>query len=301
MINILVTGANGQLGSELKRISESNINQLRKTVNFTFTDIDTLDISNSVLVVEFMQKQYFDYIINCAAYTNVDLAESDKENAYNVNASCVKNIVEAIKKQNLSAEQTSTKFIHISTDYVFDGNSYIPYTEDMPTNPQSVYGNSKLDGEKFALENDKSIVIRTSWLYSSYGKNFAKTIYKLCQERESLNVVFDQIGTPTYAYDLALAILQIIDQSINENKFITGTYHFSNEGVCSWYDFAKIIANKANPKCKINPIESKEYPTPVKRPFYSVLNKNKIKTTYSIKIPHWQDSLNEFFKIIVNN
>jgi dTDP-4-dehydrorhamnose reductase len=294
MINILVTGANGQLGSELKRISEDKIIPFENQMNFIFTDIDTLDISNLAQLKSFLQDKSFDYVINCAAYTNVDLAESDKENAYNINATCVQNIVESIKNQ-------STKFIHISTDYVFDGNSHIPYTEDMPTNPQSVYGSSKLDGEKFALENDKSIVIRTSWLYSSYGKNFAKTIHKLCQERESLNVVFDQIGTPTYAYDLAIAILQIVNQSISKNNFITGMYHFSNEGVCSWYDFAKIIADKVNSKCVINPIESKDYPTTVKRPFYSVLNKNKIKSTYDLKIPHWQDSLNEFFKIVSNN
>ena len=293
MINILVTGANGQLGSELKSIYKKETFKFNKPVNFIFTDIDTLDIANLVFLKKFFQDHYFDYVINCAAYTNVDLAETEKEKAYNVNATCVKNIVESIKDQN-------TKFIHISTDYVFDGNSHIPYTEDMQTNPQSVYGNSKLDGEKYALKFENAIVIRTSWLYSSYGKNFAKTIHKLCKEKESLNVVFDQVGTPTYAYDLANTILQIIKQSIEENIFSPGIYHFSNEGVCSWYDFAKIIAKKAYSKCTINPIESKDYPAPVKRPFYSVLNKNKIKSTYSIKIPHWQDSLNDFFKVVNN-
>ncbi len=291
MINILVTGANGQLGSELKSIYKNETFKFNKPVNYIFTDIDTLDISNSVILKKFFQDHSFDYVINCAAYTNVDLAEKEKEKAYNVNATCVKNIVESIKDKN-------TKFIHISTDYVFDGNSHIPYTEDMQTNPQSVYGSSKLDGEKYALESENTIVIRTSWLYSSYGKNFAKSIHKLCKERESLNVVFDQVGTPTYAYDLANSILQIIKQSITENIFSPGIYHFSNEGVCSWYDFAKIIANKANSKCNINPIESKDYPTTVTRPFYSVLNKNKIKSTYSINIPHWQDSLNKFFKAL---
>ena len=291
MINILVTGANGQLGSELKSIFENETFKFNKPVNYIFTDIDTLDISNSVFLKKFFQDHSFDYVINCAAYTNVDLAEKEKEKAYNVNATCVKNIVESIKDKD-------TKFIHISTDYVFDGNSHIPYTEDMQTNPQSVYGSSKLDGEKYALESENAIVIRTSWLYSSYGKNFAKSIHKLCKEKESLNVVFDQVGTPTYAYDLANTILQIIKQSIAENIFSPGIYHFSNEGVCSWYDFAKIIANKAYSKCNINPIESKDYPTTVKRPFYSVLNKNKIKSTYNIKIPHWQDSLNEFFKVL---
>jgi len=291
MINILITGANGQLGSELKNIYKNETFKFNKPVNFIFTDIDTLDISNLMILKKFFQDHYFDYVINCAAYTNVDLAEKEKEKAYNVNATCVKNIVESIKGQN-------TRFIHISTDYVFDGNSHIPYTEDMQTNPQSVYGSSKLDGEKYALEFENAIVIRTSWLYSSYGNNFAKTIHKLCKEKESLNVVFDQVGTPTYAYDLANTILQIIKQSIAENIFSSGIYHFSNEGVCSWYDFAKIIANKAYSKCTINPIESKDYPALVKRPFYSVLNKNKIKSAYSIKIPHWQDSLNEFFKAL---
>lgn len=291
MINILVTGANGQLGSELKSIFKNGTLKFNKPINFIFTDIDTLDISNSVILNKFFQDNSFDYVINCAAYTNVDLAETEKEKAYDVNATCVKNIVESIKDQN-------TKFIHISTDYVFDGNSHIPYTEDMQTNPQSVYGSSKLDGEKYALESENAIVIRTSWLYSSFGKNFAKSIHKLCKEKESLNVVFDQVGTPTYAYDLANTILQIVKQSISENTFSQGIYHFSNEGVCSWYDFAKIIANKAYSKCNINPIESKDYPTTVKRPFYSVLNKNKIKSTYNIKIPHWQDSLNKFFKAL---
>ncbi|MFC2096464.1 dTDP-4-dehydrorhamnose reductase [Bacteroidota bacterium] len=294
MINILVTGANGQLGNELKNIYKKEIFKFDTPVNFIFTDIDTLDISNSIFLKKFIQDHSFDYIINCAAYTNVDMAESEKEKAFDINSHCVKNIVDSLKDHQ-------TKLIHISTDYVFDGNNHFPYTEDMATNPQSVYGFSKLEGEKHALSYDNSIVIRTSWLYSTYGKNFAKTIYNLCKEKESLNVIFDQVGTPTYAFDLAIAIFQIIKQSITETRFITGIYHFSNEGVCSWYDFAKIIADKAYSKCIINPIESKDYPTPVKRPFYSVLNKGKIKLTYNIKIPHWQDSLNEFFKNLNNN
>lgn len=289
MINILVTGANGQLGSELKNIYKKELFEFNEQVNFFFTDIDTLDISNSVFLKKFIQDHNFKYVINCAAYTNVDGAESEKEAAYEINANCVKNITEAIQEQK-------AKFIHISTDYVFDGNSHIPYTEKMETTPQSVYGKSKLKGEQYAQEYENSIIIRTSWLYSTFGKNFAKTMHKLCKEKESLNVVFDQIGTPTYAYDLALAILQIVNQSITENRFSSGIYHYSNEGVCSWYDFAKIIANKSYSRCAINPIESKDYPTPVKRPFYSVLNKQKIKSTFNFKIPHWQDSLNEFFK-----
>ena len=289
MINILVTGANGQLGSELKSIYNNSNRTFEKPVNIEFTDIETLDLSNTIFLKKFLDDHSFDFIINCAAYTNVDLAETEKEKAFEINANCVKSIVEYIKGKN-------TKLIHISTDYVFDGETHIPYTEDIPTNPQSVYGKSKLDGEKYALKHPNSIVIRTSWLYSSYGKNFAKTIYKLCKEREELNVVFDQIGTPTYATDLAKAILQIINQSITENRFIPGIYHYSNEGVCSWFDFAQAIADKAYSKCKINSIISKEYPTPAKRPFYSVLNKSKIKSVYQISIPHWQKSLNDFFE-----
>jgi dTDP-4-dehydrorhamnose reductase len=289
MINILVTGANGQLGSELKSIYNNNIDTFKKPVSIEFTDIETLDLSNTIFLKKFLEDHSFDFIINCAAYTNVDLAETEKEKAFEINASCVKNIIESIKGKK-------TKLIHISTDYVFDGKNHFPYTEEMPTNPQSEYGSSKLEGEKHALEHTDSVIIRTSWLYSSYGKNFAKTIYKLCKEREELNVVFDQIGTPTYAADLANSILQIVNQSINENRFIPGIYNYSNEGVCSWYDFAQAIAEKAYSKCKINPIISEEYPSPVKRPFYSVLNKSKIKSVYQISIPHWQESLNDFFK-----
>ncbi len=291
MITILVTGANGQLGNEIKSIYKKDIIDFKTPIKFIFTDIDTLDISNKISLKKIFQDQTIDYIINCAAYTNVDLAETEKDKAFNINATCVEHIVNSIR-------ETNTKLIHISTDYVFDGNSYIPYKENMSTNPQSVYGSSKLKGEEYALSYKNSICIRTSWLYSSFGKNFAKTIYKLCKEKENLNVVFDQIGTPTYAYDLAQTILTIIKQSISENLFVPGIYHYSNEGVCSWFDFAKAIASKTNTTCIINPIESKDFPTPAKRPFYSVLNKEKIKSIYKINIPHWYDSLNAFFKAI---
>ncbi len=294
MINILVTGANGQLGSDLKNIHSNHLFNFGFQTNFVFTDIDTLDLSDDNSLKKYIQDHSFDYIINCAAYTNVDLAETEKNKVFEVNSNGVNNIVKAIQNQK-------TKFIHISTDYVFDGNSSIPYSEDIPTNPQSVYGSSKLQGEENALKHPYSIVIRTSWLYSTFGKNFAKTIYKFSQERESLNVVFDQIGTPTYAYDLAMALLEIISFTEKENTFKPGIYHYSNEGVCSWYDFAKAIAKKTLSKCKINPIESSEYPTPIKRPFYSVLNKNKIKNTFNIEIPHWQDSLDKFFNNLSNN
>lgn len=291
MVNVLVTGANGQLGSELKEMNKKNEFIAGKQANFIFTDIDTLNLSNSIFLKKFVQDNTIDFLVNCAAYTNVDQAEKEAEKAFEINAKCVENIVSAIKPQN-------TKLIHISTDYVFDGNSNIPYTENMPTSPNSIYGKSKLDGEKSALEYNKSIVIRTSWLYSSFGKNFAKSIHQLCKEKDELNVVFDQIGTPTYARDLAGAIYQIIEQSVADNRFIRGIYHYSNEGVCSWYDFAKAIAKKSYSKCKIKPIESKDFPTPVKRPFYSVFNKNKIKSVYHIKISHWQESLDDFFKEI---
>lgn len=291
MINILVTGANGQLGSELKEINKKYTQFGNKQANFIFTDIDTLDIANSLFLKKFFQDNQIDYVINCAAYTNVDLAEKETDKAYEINTQCVEHLINAIKPFH-------TKFIHISTDYVFDGKSYIPYTEEMQESPNSVYGKSKLEGEKIALKYPESIVIRTSWLYSSFGKNFAKTIHKLSSEREALNVVFDQVGTPTYARDLALAIFKIIEQSVTKNNIKPGIYHYSNEGVCSWYDFARAIAIKSYSKCTINPIESKDYPTPANRPFYSVLNKNKIKSVYNINIPHWQDSLDDFFREI---
>ena len=212
MTQILVTGANGQLGSELKHIYEKGLYNFEKAIHFEFTDVNSLDLSNSTFLKKYIDDHSFDFIINCAAYTNVDLAESEEEKATEINATCVQNIVESLKN-------SQTKFIHISTDYVFDGNSYIPYTEDMPANPYSVYGHSKLQGEKIALDHDHTIIIRTSWLYSVFGKNFPKTIHRLSKEKESLNVVFDQVGTPTYAFDLALAIMKIMDQSIGKNHF----------------------------------------------------------------------------------
>ncbi|MBI9053491.1 MAG: dTDP-4-dehydrorhamnose reductase [Bacteroidales bacterium] len=287
MKKALVTGANGQLGSELKALFDHNYLNICETTNIIFTDIDTLNLSEPSEVESYLQNNKFDYIINCAAYTNVDKAESEKNLAFKINSEAVKNILLSLDR--------STKFIHISTDYVFDGNNNFPYTEDMSPNPTSVYGESKMEGETHAQEHKNSIIIRTSWLYSSFGNNFAKSMLKYSQEREELKVVFDQIGTPTLAKNLAEAILQIISQSINKEYFVPGIYHYSNEGVCSWYDFAKAIVDKSNTKCKVNPIESKDYPTPVKRPFYSVLNKHKIKSTYNIEIPHWTDSLNIFF------
>lgn len=288
MKNILITGSNGQLGSEISALFNGNFINIKEIADFYFTDIDTLDLTNQTKLKKYIENNYIDFVINCAAYTDVGKAELEKDLAFKINAECVNNIVKSINKK--------TKFIHISTDYVFNGNSYIPYTEDMPTKPESVYGESKKLGEEYALKSEQSLIIRTSWLYSNFGNNFAKTIQKLCKEKDELNVIFDQIGTPTYANDLAKAIFKIIDQSINKNHFVPGIYHYSNEGVCSWYDFAKAIVDKTNSSCKVNPIESKDYPSPVKRPFYSVLNKHKIKSTYNINIPHWINSLESFFK-----
>jgi dTDP-4-dehydrorhamnose reductase len=287
MKNILITGAKGQLGSEIESLYLNKYKDISELANFSFTDIDSLDLSNSEDVKQYINETTFDYIINCAAYTNVDKAESDKDQAFLINSKSVKNIVESMND--------NTKFVHISTDYVFDGNAHIPYTEEMPTSPTSVYGESKREGELYCLKSNNSMVIRTSWLYSSFGNNFAKTMLKLGKEREELKVVFDQVGTPTYAKDLARAIIEIISQSIINSHFVPGVYHYSNEGICSWYDFAKTIIDQSKSKCMVTPIESKDYPTPVKRPFYSVLNKHKIKNTFNITIPHWTEGLKEFF------
>lgn len=290
MKKILVAGANGQLGSELKSLSDTNFAKINEIAKFTFTDINELDLTNKTEVQNFIQKNKFDYVINCAAYTNVDKAESDKDNATAINANAVKNIIESLSDDAF--------FIHISTDYVFDGKNFVPYTEDMPTNPTSVYGETKLKGELHTAKHNKSMTIRTSWLYSNFGHNFAKTMLRLAKERNEIKVVFDQVGTPTYAKDLAKSIIEIITQSINSDRFIAGTYHFSNEGVCSWYDFALYLINKINTDCKVIPIESVEFQTPVKRPNYSVLNKKKIKENFNLNIPHWTTSADEFFQNI---
>lgn len=287
MNKVLVIGSKGQLGSDIKQLIEQNFDNINESFDFSFVDIEELDITKNINVKKFFKLNNFDFIVNCAAYTNVDKAETDKENAYSINADSLAYIVNSIKE--------STKLIHISTDYVFDGNSSIPYTEEMVTSPTSIYGNSKLKGEQIALQHKETAIIRTSWLYSNFGHNFAKTMLRLAKERNELKVVFDQVGTPTYAKDLAKSIINIIIKSTN-NQFIPGIYHFSNEGVCSWYDFALQIINKTKSGCKVIPIESVEFPTPVKRPNYSVLNKKKIKENYNLTIPHWTESLDEFFE-----
>lgn len=282
-MKILVTGANGQLGSEIKDLAPEY-----KNYEFTFIDIADLDITNDAKVESYFKKNKFEAIINCAAYTAVDKAESEKEKVIALNSVAVKKLTEVAAKQK-------ALLVHISTDYVFDGKNFKPYLETDLTNPKSFYGKSKLDGEVEVLFNAHwAIVIRTSWLYSSYGNNFVKTMIKIAKEKGVINVVSDQIGTPTYAGDLAKAILDIIPKIKPRNKF--EIYNFSNEGVCSWYDFAQEIMDVAKINCKINPIETKDYPTAAVRPHYSVLNKSKIKKEFGISIPYWKHSLEKCIK-----
>ncbi|HKI90434.1 MAG TPA: dTDP-4-dehydrorhamnose reductase [Draconibacterium sp.] len=280
-MKILVTGAYGQLGSELKELVEKY-----PVWTFLFTDVDTLDITNENAVQNYFQENQPAFVVNCAAYTAVDKAESDRELAQKINAVAPGILAKA-------AKNTGSKIIHISTDYVFNGQAFQPYTEYDLVEPTGVYGETKLEGEQQCLnENPDSIIIRTSWLYSSYGNNFVKTMIRLGTERDSINVIFDQVGTPTYAGNLADTILSILEISEKvPEKFVPGIYHFSNEGVASWYDFAKAIFEIAEIACTVNPILTKDYPTPAKRPHFSVLNKSKIKDTFDIKIPYWRDSL----------
>ena len=285
MKNILITGANGQLGSEI-RVASAHFPQFR----FFFTDVTELDICNREAVHAYMAENHMDGIVNCAAYTAVDKGEDDAETCYRINRDAVKNLAEAAREYKLD-------IIHVSTDYVFDGKSYLPYTEVMQVNPSSVYGKSKLEGERILMEIcPEAVIVRTSWLYSSFGNNFVKTMLRLGQERDMLNVIFDQVGTPTYAADLAVALLSILAAG----KPAAGIYHYSNEGVCSWYDFTRSIHRLAGISCDLVPIESKEYPVRTPRPHFSVLNKAKIKQTYGIEIPHWEDSLEKCIRLLVN-
>ena len=277
-MNILVTGADGQLGNELRNIS-GNFPDDR----FFFTDVAELDITNPDAVNDFFETNRIQTVINCAAYTAVDKAESDESTATLINATAVGYLAEACNKADAT-------LIHVSTDYVYDGCACKPYSEDHRTAPASAYGRSKLAGEQAALSARGSVVIRTSWLYSSFGANFVKTMLRLGRERETLNVIFDQVGTPTYAADLAQAIMTIAGQAEN-GGLQPGIFHYSNEGVCSWYDFAHEIMQQAGLPCVVKPIETKDYPTPATRPHYSVLNKARIKSAYQLVIPHWKDSL----------
>jgi len=285
MQTILVTGSNGQLGSEMQQAAKRFTN-----FKYIFTDVAELDICDKNTLNNFVKENGVNFIVNCAAYTAVDKAEDDVELCYKINRDAVKNIAEV-------AQENAVKVVHVSTDYVFDGTNYVPYTEDMPVCPSSVYGKSKLEGEQVLLENCKdAVIIRTSWLYSSFGNNFVKTMMKLGTERDNLNVIFDQVGTPTYAADLAENILNVI----SHESFVPGIYHFSDEGVCSWYDFTKTIHRIANITCNVQPIETKDYPVRTPRPHYSVLNKAKIKSTYGISIPHWEESLEKCINLIHN-
>ncbi len=277
-MNILVTGANGQLGNEIRKISSKYTHY-----HFFFTDVDDLDITCPEVIDDFFDKNNIQTVINCAAYTAVDKAEEDEPAATRINSTAVKYIAQACDKYQAT-------LIHISTDYVYDGCACKPYREDNYTSPLSAYGRSKLAGEEAALNSPKCVVIRTSWLYSSFGNNFVKTMLRLGKERDMLNVIFDQVGTPTYAADLAEAIMAMVEKS-EQNGLKRGIFHYSNEGVCSWYDFAHEIMQLSGLPCVVKPIETKDYPTPAVRPNYSILNKSRIKSIYGIQIPHWRDSL----------
>ncbi len=267
----LVVGSNGQLGNELKLLLQDKA---------VYVDKDALDITDKQAVQNFVNGKNFEAIVNCAAYTAVDKAESDEKLATLINVDGPRNLAE-----------TGVPLIHISTDYVFDGTNSKPYTEEDKPHPQTVYGRTKLASEQAVMKAaETAIIIRTAWLYSTFGNNFVKTMRRLGAERKSLNVVFDQVGTPTYAADLANAIVTILSQMKKGMKEI---YHFSNEGVCSWYDFALAVMAQSDLDCQVMPIESKDYPTPAQRPHYSVLNKAKIKRDFGLKINNWAVSLAE--------
>jgi len=275
-MKILITGAYGQLGNEIKLQSENYPGW-----QFVFTDVDSLDITDENAVKQYFSANNFDFVINCAAYTAVDKAESDFDTAQKVNALAPKLLAKYSKS-------TGAKLIHVSTDYVFAGDAHLPYEESDAVAPNGAYGKTKLEGEQNCqTENPETVIVRTAWLYSAFGNNFVKTMLRLGKEKDELAVVYDQVGSPTYAGDLAEAILKIVD---NEN-FVPGIYHFSNEGVASWFDFAKAIFEMSGITCKVNPVLSDQFPSPTKRPHYSVLNKTKIRQTYSIEIPYWKDSL----------
>ncbi len=278
---ILVTGAKGQLGTELQHLSSLYVD-----FAFTFISRQELDLSDSTAIQNWFKDRRFDFIINCAAYTAVDKAQVEPDLARAINSSAVETLACIAKAQN-------SAMLHISTDYVFNGKHYMPYVETDLADPQGIYGQTKREGElaMLAINPAKSIIIRTSWVYSRFGNNFVKTMLRLGNERQELGVIYDQVGTPTSASDLALTLLAIIQHSKLGSLTTTETYHFSNEGVCSWYDFAKVIFEFSAMTCHVKPIETKGYPMPAPRPPYSLLNKAKIKTTFDLTIPHWKDSL----------
>ena len=281
---ILVIGSTGQIGQSFQSIEIQY-----PSYEFVFANRQDFDLSNEISIINFFEGKSFEIIINCAAHTSVDKAESEPELVNQINHLAVKQLA-GIAKLNRA------KLIHISTDYVYNGENYKPYLETDKVAPQGVYGKTKLDGDEAIQQTLKTnaIIIRTSWIYSEYGNNFVKTMLKLGQERKSLDVIFDQVGTPTYAKDLAKAIMSIIkSEEFNQIDFKTNIYHFSNEGLCSWYDFAKAIFELTNIQCHLRPIETKEYPSPATRPHYSVLNKTKIKQMFSLTISYWKDGVEE--------
>ena len=289
-MRVLITGSNGQLGSEIRELAANY-----KELDFVFKDLPDLNICNFNLLQSFIIENNINAIINCAAYTAVDKAEEDAEIAEKVNSKGVLNLVNALNIVN-------GKLIQISTDYVFDGDHFSPYKESDPVSPIGVYGKTKRAGELAVINSAiDSIVIRTSWLYSSYGNNFVKTMLRLGSEKENLGVIFDQVGTPTYARDLAKTCLEILCENSSKNISKNGNlYHYSNEGVTSWYDFAISIMELGGENCKVKPIQTKDYPTLAKRPHFSVLNKTKIKKDFDIEIPYWRDSLKECIEKIKN-
>ncbi len=285
MENILVTGANGQLGSEIRHIVSKSVKK-----NYIFTDVLELDITNAEKISNFIAENQINVVINCAAYTQVDKAEDDSTTADLVNHIAVKNIATACK-------QNKVKVIHISTDYVFSGDKNTPYTEQDTEKALGVYGKTKFDGEEALRKSGiPYLIVRTSWLYSSFGHNFVKTIQKLSSERTELKVVFDQVGTPTYAADLARFIIHVLENDLFKNQ--QETYHFSNEGVCSWFDFATEIVRLSENHCVVKPCLSDEFPSKVKRPNYSVLDKSKLKTDFQYEIPYWKISLEKMISFI---
>lgn len=288
-MNILVTGANGQLGNEMRKVAEASKD------SYIFTDVAELDITDTEAVKAMVRDNDIKAIVNCAAYTNVDKAETDADFAEKLNAGAVRNLAEAIKEND-------GVLIHVSTDYVFGGSlGNTPRTEEEPVNPTGVYGMTKLHGEQAIAESGcKALIFRTAWLYSEFGKNFVKTMLNLTATKPQLKVVFDQVGTPTYALDLANAIFNVLENRKYEGN--EGIYHFSNEGVCSWYDFTKMIAEYSGQTgCDIQPCHSDEFPSPVVRPSYSVLDKTKIKKTFEIEVPYWTDSLKTCIKNLKEN
>lgn len=285
--SVLVTGSRGQLGDAIRRRMDRF-----PAYTFTLTDIDELDLCDKKAVLDFVRRGRYAYIINCAAYTAVDRAESDAERCMRINRDAVGHLATA-------AREVSARLIHISTDYVFDGRATHPYREDDPTSPTSVYGRTKLAGEHVLLETlpADAVILRTAWLYSEVGNNFVKTMLRLGAERPEIRVVNDQLGSPTYAGDLAEAVLRVLTAP----TFHPGIYHYTDDGVCSWYDFARHILRTTHPTCIVRPIPTADYPTPAARPAYSVLDKTRIRQAYGVSIPRWQDSLDRCLQHLLSN